>query len=60
MSQPIEAIPILRVADVDASVVWHERLGIVKESEHRFEDGMPAFVSITRREAHSFLSEPPG
>jgi hypothetical protein len=57
MSQPNEAIPILRVANAEVAVSWYQRLGFVKEWEHRFEDGMPAFVSIARGNAHLFLSE---
>jgi catechol 2,3-dioxygenase-like lactoylglutathione lyase family enzyme len=52
-----EVIPILRVADAGAAVRWYERLGFIKEWEHRFEPGMPAFVSIARGRARLFLSE---
>ena len=52
-----EVIPILRVADAAAAVTWYERLGFTKEWEHRFEPGMPAFVSIARGRARLFLSE---
>ena len=44
-------IPILRVADAAAAVSWYERLGFTREWEHRFEPGMPAFVSIARGKA---------
>jgi catechol 2,3-dioxygenase-like lactoylglutathione lyase family enzyme len=60
MDQPLEAIPILRVADAEASVSWYRRLGFDAEWEHRFEDGMPAFVSIARGGARLFLSEHTG
>ena len=50
-------IPILRVADAAAAVSWYERLGFTREWEHRFEPGMPAFVSIARGRARLFLSE---
>src|ERR1700690_3020097 len=52
-----EVIPVLRVADAGAAVSWYERLGFTKEWEHRFEPGMPAFVSIVRDRARLFLSE---
>ena len=50
-------IPILRVADAAAAVSWYERLGFTREWAHRFEPGMPAFVSIARGRARLFLSE---
>ena len=53
-----EAIPILRVANVDDAVGWYQRLGYEKEWEHRFEPTLPAFVSITRHgTSRLFLSE---
>jgi uncharacterized glyoxalase superfamily protein PhnB len=53
-----EAIPILHVADAEVAVTWYERLGYQKESEHRFEPSLPAFVSIARNvAARLFLSE---
>ncbi|MEU0933953.1 glyoxalase superfamily protein [Embleya sp. NPDC005971] len=55
-----EAIPILRVADAPASVAWYTRLGFVREWEHRFEPGFPAFVSIARGDVRLFLSEHTG
>jgi hypothetical protein len=55
-----EVIPIFRIADAGRAVAWYERLGFVKEWEHRFEPGMPAFVSITRGRARLFLSEHAG
>ena len=55
---PDEAIPILRVADAAAALSWYERLGYTKEWEHRFEPGLPAFVSLARGgQARLFLSE---
>ena len=53
-------IPILRVADAAAAVSWYERLGFTREWAHRFEPGMPAFVSIARGRARLFLSEHQG
>ena len=52
-----EAVPILRVTDADAAVRWYERLGFTEQWVHRFEPGMPAFVSIVRDRARLFLSE---
>jgi uncharacterized glyoxalase superfamily protein PhnB len=49
-----ELIPILRVANAADAVTWYERLGFTKEWEHRFEPGMPAFVSIARGRARMF------
>jgi hypothetical protein len=55
-----EVVPILRVANAATAVSWYERLGFTKEWEHRFEPGMPAFVSIARGRARLFLSEHQG
>ena len=52
-----EVVPIMRVADADAAVRWHGRLGITKQWEHRFDPDCPAFVSIARGGARLFLSE---
>ena len=52
-----EVIPVLRVADADATVSWYERLGFTKRWEHRFDTDCPAFVSIGRDRARLFLSE---
>lgn len=53
----VEVIPILPVADADVAVRWYGRLGFSKQWEHRFEPGMPAFVSIACGGAQIFLSE---
>jgi catechol 2,3-dioxygenase-like lactoylglutathione lyase family enzyme len=56
-----ETIPVLRIADAAQAVAWYRRLGYDQESEHRFEPGFPAFVSISRKgEARIFLSEHTG
>ena len=55
-----EVIPILRIGNADRAVAWYGRLGFTKEWEHRFEPGMPAFVSIARGRARLFLSEHAG
>ncbi|MFE0054223.1 glyoxalase superfamily protein [Streptomyces sp. NPDC059013] len=52
-----EAVPVLRVADADAALSWYRRLGFVKQWEHRFEPGLPAFVEIARGPVRLFLSE---
>ncbi|TMM34568.1 MAG: VOC family protein [Actinobacteria bacterium] len=54
------AIPILYVEDAGRAVQWYERLGFVKAWEHRFEPGLPAFVSIDRGPIRLFLSEHEG
>jgi catechol 2,3-dioxygenase-like lactoylglutathione lyase family enzyme len=43
-----EIIPILRVRDAAIAATWYARLGFVQEWEHRFEPGLPAFVSVVR------------
>jgi hypothetical protein len=56
-----EAIAILRVTDAARAVAWYERLGYVKEWEHRFEPSFPAFVAIARGgAARLYLSEHTG
>ena len=57
---PQEVIPILRVADAARAVEWYARLGFIQEWEHRFEPGLPAFVSIARGHARIYLSEHEG
>lgn len=53
-----EAIPILHVKDAKIAVAWYEQLGYQKETEHRFEPSLPAFVCIARDgAARLFLSE---
>lgn len=56
-----EAIPVLRVSEASASLSWYRRLGYEQEWEHRFEPGMPAFVSLARSGgARLYLSEHTG
>ncbi len=55
-----EVIPILRVADAAEAVAWYGRLGLTREWEHRFEPGLPAFVSVARGPMRLFLSEHQG
>lgn len=52
--------PILRVADAAASVEWYRRIGFEQVFEHRFDEGMPAYVGIQRDEAFIHLSEHTG
>ncbi len=52
--------PFLRVRDARASVEWYGRLGFEQEWEHRFEPGLPLFVSVRRGPARLFLSEHTG
>jgi Glyoxalase superfamily protein len=58
-SAPVDedVVPILRVVDAAVAVGWYARLGFTKEWEHRFEPGMPAFVSVARGPVRLFLSE---
>ena len=49
--------PILRTDDADTAAAWYARLGFTKEWEHRFEPGLPLFVSISRGPMRIFLSE---
>lgn len=53
-------VPILRVADARASVEWYGRIGFEKIFEHRFAEGMPAYVGIQRDDAVIHLSEHTG
>ncbi len=53
-------VPILRVADAEASVEWYKRLGFEQIFEHRFAEGMPAYVGIQREDAVIHLSEHTG
>ncbi|WP_030157341.1 glyoxalase superfamily protein [Glycomyces sp. NRRL B-16210] len=55
-----QAIPILRVADATAALPWYERLGFLKQWEHRFEPGFPLFVEVARGGVRLFLSEHEG
>ena len=50
-------VPILRVADAVAAVAWYSVLGFEQIFEHRFADGMPAYVGIRRDDAEIHLSE---
>ncbi|HEX8495760.1 MAG TPA: glyoxalase superfamily protein [Actinomycetales bacterium] len=54
------AVPILRVADAEASVAWYARLGLRERSRHRFAPGLPLYVVIGRGRAELHLSEHAG
>jgi len=53
-------VPILRVTDAAASVEWYAQIGFEQIFEHRFADGMPAYVGIQRDDAAIHLSEHTG
>ncbi len=55
-----QVIPIFRVADAMAALVWYARLGFEHEFEHRFEPGLPLYLGIRRGEARLHLSEHAG
>ncbi|MER7128217.1 glyoxalase superfamily protein [Streptosporangium saharense] len=55
-----EVIPILHVKDAAVAVAWYGRLGFVRQWEHRFEPGFPAFVEVARGGVRLFLSEHEG
>lgn len=53
-------MPILRVADAAAAVSWYRKIGFEQVFEHRFAEGMPAYVGIEREGAVIHLSEHTG
>jgi len=55
-----EIIPVLRVKDAAVAVAWYERLGFVKQWEHRSEPHCPAFVEVARGRMRISLSEHKG
>ena len=52
--------PVFRVHDSERAVAWYARLGFRKEWEHRYEPGLPAYVSVARGEIRIHLSEHAG
>lgn len=54
------AVPILRVADAEASIAWYSRLGFREQFRHRFEPGSPLYVGVARGAAALHLSEHAG
>jgi catechol 2,3-dioxygenase-like lactoylglutathione lyase family enzyme len=55
-----DIVPIFRVRDAAAALPWYERLGFVHVSSHRFEPGLPVYMTIRRGDVHLFLSEHTG
>ena len=55
-----QVIPILRVKDAEAALLWYERIGFEREFEHRFEAGLPLYLGIRRGSARMHLSEHAG
>jgi Glyoxalase superfamily protein len=55
-----KVIPILRIQDASIAVAWYKRLGFHQTSVHRFEPGLPAFVTVERGGMKLFLSEHKG
>ena len=54
-------IPILKVADAPRSVAFYcDILGFSKDWEHRFDDGWPLYVSVSRGPLTLHLSEHAG
>ena len=50
-------MPVLYVEDAGRALAWYERLGFLKEWEHRFEPGFPWFVSVARGRVRLYLSD---
>jgi hypothetical protein len=55
-----KVIPILRIRDHVTAVAWYDRLGFRQTAIHRFEPGLPAFVTVERGPMQLFLSEHTG
>ena len=54
----IQVVPILRVADVDASLAWWQQIGFAHDFAHRYGGGTThRFMGIRRDSADVFLSE---
>jgi catechol 2,3-dioxygenase-like lactoylglutathione lyase family enzyme len=54
-------VPTLRVTDADASARYFcEKLGFTRDWEHRFEPGLPLYVSVSRDAITLHLSEHTG
>jgi uncharacterized glyoxalase superfamily protein PhnB len=53
--------PILKVADAERSTAFYcDTLGFVKDWEHRFEQGWPLYVAVSRGSMTLHLSEHQG
>jgi uncharacterized glyoxalase superfamily protein PhnB len=60
-SQLERCVPTLRVRDASAAARYFcEQLGFAKDWEHRFEPGLPLFVSVSRDRVALPLSEHTG
>lgn len=55
-----DVVPILRVSDAAAAVIWYRRLGFDQTFEHRFEPHLPAYVGLRREGAQIHVSEHTG
>jgi len=56
-----DVVPFLRVRDAEASAAWYARLGFEVEWTHRFNEGLPLFVSVCKTgDSRIFLSEHEG
>lgn len=54
----IQVVPILRVADVDASLAWWQQIGFAHDFTRRYGGGTThRFMGIRRDSADVFLSE---
>ena len=53
----MKVVPFLRVADAEASAEWYARLGFTVDWRHRFEPGLPLFISMSNGDGQVFLSE---
>lgn len=57
-ADPIEAIPILRIFDVDQALAFYgDYLGFGQDWEHRFEDHLPLYTQVSRGGTKLHLSE---
>jgi catechol 2,3-dioxygenase-like lactoylglutathione lyase family enzyme len=50
-------VPILHVANAQASIDWYAQLGFNVEWQHSFGPGMPLYVSLQRGPSRLHLSE---
>jgi catechol 2,3-dioxygenase-like lactoylglutathione lyase family enzyme len=55
-----QLVPIFRVKDAAKSAKWYERLGFVKEGEHRFAPNLPVYAFLRRGAILLHLSEHTG
>ncbi|WP_229051441.1 VOC family protein [Aeromicrobium sp. Leaf350] len=55
-----QAVPILRISDVDQALAWWARLGFAEDFRHQFEPGFPWYVGLVRGDAQVHLSQHTG